>query len=348
MVEMLHNDHAGKIGKPAPNGKAPPAWSRAKPARAPVAILAYMPPTPARARATLIVNPTARGVSAGFDGAPLLAYLRRRGIDCSLRRPGSAAEATGAAREAALRGDDMAFVLGGDGTLRDVAAGLGGSNTALAALPRGTVNVWCREMGIPLTLRAALDSHLSGRITRIDLGLAGGRPFLLMASAGWDAAVTRAVSPRVKARFGDLAYILRALQSAPRVRTVTARWHTEAGNHECALAMMVISNTRLYGGRVRFTPASLANDGLLDTVALCPRSRAGALRMAARVLTGRPLAGGRDILTARIASLTIETPGIPVQLDGDYAGQTPMSFAVQPAALAVSVPAGALPPVLGG
>ena len=44
----------------------------------------------------------------------------------------------------------------------------------------------------------------------------------------------------------------------------------------------------------------------------------------------------------RTPELTIETAGLPVQLDGDYAGETPMRFCVDPGALLVSVPGGPL------
>jgi diacylglycerol kinase family enzyme len=42
----------------------------------------------------------------------------------------------------------------------------------------------------------------------------------------------------------------------------------------------------------------------------------------------------------------LETPGLPVQLDGDYAGETPMRFSVDAGALAVSIPASAQPDIL--
>jgi YegS/Rv2252/BmrU family lipid kinase len=300
-------------------------------------------------RATLLVNPAARRVARGPAPAPaaVARYLDGRGVATRLVQPGSPAEAVAAARDSAEAGDDLLFAFGGDGTQRDAAQGLAGSGTALAALPGGTVNIWCIEAGIPARLRAALDAHISGQVTPMDLGFAGGRAFMLMASLGWDAAVARSVSPRLKRRLGTGAYILRALVMAPRFRTVPARWRSGVAVYQGPLAVMVLSITRVYGGRVQFSPGALANDGLLDVVALCPASRPEALRLAVATFRSQ-LPGASGVLGGRFSALDVETPGIPVQLDGDYVGETPMSFEVLPGALRVSVPAGKLPPVLGG
>ena len=51
-------------------------------------------------------------------------------------------------------------------------------------------------------------------------------------------------------------------------------------------------------------------------------------------------------LTYTGGKLEIETPGIPVQLDGDFVGHTPMTFSVEAGALLMSVPGGPLPPML--
>jgi diacylglycerol kinase (ATP) len=295
-------------------------------------------------RATLLVNTSARRVAHGFDPQRALRYLDARGVAAKLVVPGSAAEATVAARVSASAGDELLFVLGGDGTVRDVARGLAGSPTALAALPGGTVNVWCREAGIPHRLKAALDVHIGGQVVRMDLGRAGRERFLLMASLGWDAAVTRRISPRLKSWFGANAYLAQALLMSADLRPRQTRWTSGLAAWEAPMAIMVLANTRLYGGRVRFSRTATADDGLLDVVALCPRSFSETVRLAARLGASR-LAGASQVIEARVPEVTVETPGIPVQLDGDYIGETPMTFAVEPLALSVSVPAGQLPRV---
>ncbi|MGH2610847.1 MAG: diacylglycerol/lipid kinase family protein, partial [Tepidiformaceae bacterium] len=188
---------------------------------------------------------------------------------------------------------------------------------------------------------------LAGRTVCVDLGRADGRPFLLMASAGWDAGIVRDVSLGLKRRIGDLAYGVRAALAMPRLRPTPAQWEIDGTRHHGSLALMVVSNTRLYGGRVRFTPLALADDGQLDVVALCPDGPLDVARMSGRLLMRR-VAGDGHVQAARAAAVVLETAGIPVQLDGDYAGETPVRFSVDPGALTVSIPAGAQPEILSG
>jgi YegS/Rv2252/BmrU family lipid kinase len=251
----------------------------------------------AHRRATLLVNPAARGVAKRLDPDRAVRYLRKQGFDIELHTPHSASETTAAAAASAARGDHLLFVAGGDGSMRDAAAGLAGSQTALAPVPAGTVNIFARELGLPHGLRAAIDAHLAGRIVRIDLGRADHSAFLLMASAGWDAGIVRDVSLGLKTRIGDLAYAVRAAVAMPRLRAKPAQWEVDGSHHAGPLALMVVSNTRLYGGRVRLTPLALADDGQLDIVALAGGS-AGCCQ-AGRTCAGR--ACGRQPLCFRRA-----------------------------------------------
>ena len=295
-------------------------------------------------RATILINPAARGVRPGFDGAPLVRDLARQGVEATVSITGSPEEGTQAAAAAAARGDDVAFVIGGDGSLRTAAAGLAHTSTALAAIPAGTVNVFARETGIPDGLRAAVDSHLTGQRVRMDLGNADGQRFLLMAGIGWDAEIVRRVPSQLKRYVGDFAYIIQGARMLPGLRPRNARWTFAGSTVEEPLALMVLGNTRLYGGRIDFTPRAFADDGSLDMVALCPERLWDGVRLAAK-LAARSLTDDRHVIEQRVATISLETPGLGVQLDGDFAGETPMRFSVDAGALLVSVPGGELPAI---
>ncbi len=296
--------------------------------------------------ATVLVNRSARRVPDDFDAGRVVRYLGRHGIDAQAVEPGSPDEATRAARASAERGDSLLFVVGGDGSLRDAAQGLAGSQTAMAAIPAGTVNIWAKEAGIPKGLRASIDSHLAGRRERVDLGRANGTCFLLMAGVGWDAAVARDVSHSLKRRVGDVAYMLQAVRMARTFHPRDAAWLVDGERVEAPLAWMILGNTRLYGGRVRITDEALVDDGRLDIVALCPRGLGDGTRLAAKLVAGR-LQGDGGALQWRAHEVRIETRGLPLQLDGDFAGETPVTFTVERHALLVSIPAGPLPALFG-
>lgn len=296
--------------------------------------------------ATIVANPRARGMRR-FDGERALRLLEARGFGARLELPDSPAGTAAAARAAAERGDAFVFVLGGDGTARLAAGALAGSESALAVLPGGTANVWAKEAGIPRHPMKALAAHLGGQRVAMDLGRAGAEPFVLMAGIGWDAQIAATVTPALKRRLGVLAYVLHGLPMLPRLRTAETAWSAEGGARTERAGLIVVSNTRLYGGILRFSPGASAIDGALDACVFTPRSVAEALRLALKVVAGRHRgdAGLRELRTSRFE---VATPGLPVQLDGDVTGETPLAFSVERGALRMSVPAGPLPPVLRG
>ncbi len=277
-----------------------------------------------------------------FDAPGAMRFLANRGVEAVLVEPDSTVYA---ARESAERGDDVLFVVGGDGTIRQAAEGLAGSKTALAAIPAGTTNVWAKEAGIPHGIRTAFEAHLGGQVVAMDLGRANGEPFLLMASAGWDADVVWHVNRRLKVRAGQLAYVAATVTAFHRFRRHPAHFRSGLLQWDVPLAMAVVSNTRLYGGLVQPSPGATAVDGMLDFAALCPVRPGDGLRLVGKLAAHR-LAGDVRAITARLTEITLETPGIPYQLDGDATGHSPLEVHIDPAALLVSVPGGELPPIL--
>ncbi|MGI8807213.1 MAG: diacylglycerol/lipid kinase family protein [Acidimicrobiales bacterium] len=123
-------------------------------------------------------------------------------------------DATGLARQAADDGFDAVVVLGGDGTLNEAANGLAGTNTALAALPGGSTNVFARTIGMaPKVTRAA--PQLQEALTRTDtmrtfgLGTVNGRHFLFHLGIGYDAEVVAQVERRssLKRKIGQAIFV---------------------------------------------------------------------------------------------------------------------------------------------
>ena len=282
-----------------------------------------------------------------FDAEEALRRLAGRGLEPRLELPESPAGTAVAAARAAERGDAFVFVLGGDGTVRLAAGAVAGSDSALAVLPGGTANVWAKEAGIPRNLLKALDAHLDGEPVAMDLGRADGEPFLLMAGIGWDAQIAATVTPALKRRLGVFAYVLHGLPMLHRLRTREVAWTAADASAVEDVGLMVVSNTRLYGGILMFSLEASARDGALDACIFTPRSAPEALRHALKVLV-RKHPGDRGVRELRTPRLEVATAGLPVQLDGDVTGETPVTLTVERGALRMSVPPGPLTPVLRG
>ncbi|HEY7850652.1 MAG TPA: diacylglycerol kinase family protein, partial [Ktedonobacterales bacterium] len=237
-------------------------------------------------------------------------------------------------------GMEMVIAAGGDGTVNDVIQALAGHTTALGVLPMGTVNVWAREMGIGLTAAEARETLVSGVRRRVDLGRAGQRYFLMMAGIGFDAEVARRVERGALKRVGlkMLDYIAAVVALSVTAKPADLRIQIGGRRRRERALMVIIGNTRLYGGAMTFTKRAVADDGALDVVVIGSGGLAHRIGVLWRAFLRRPGAGPR-VRYERAQAIRVESRRAePVQVDGEVIGHLPMTFTVAPQALRVILP----------
>jgi diacylglycerol kinase family enzyme len=102
--------------------------------------------------------------------------------------------------------------------------------------------------------------------------------------------------------------------------------------------MVIIGNTRLYGGTMTFTRNAIADDGWLDAVTV----GGGGITHKLAVLFGAMLRRkslGPRVRYDRAKWIRLEAAQpLPVQVDGEVIGNLPMTFTIAPEALTVIVP----------
>lgn len=304
-------------------------------------------------RAVFIANPGARHLAKRRDALERAVdrEATAAGIDARIvwtERPGQASEI---AAQAARDGVELIFGCGGDGTLNEILNGLhefaATAAPAVGIVPAGTVDVWAREAGIPRRdFAAAIRAQLSAAPLPIDLGLAGDRRFLLMASFGFDAAAVAAVNPALKRRTGPLAYAVAGL----RVGWRDSGFSVDVGLDDDPPfrvhgSLLVAGNTRNYGGVAEITGRASAVDGRLDLVAFLGHGPITNLRLFPRLLLRRHLDWDRAVFR-RAARIRLQpAPGelLPhFQLDGEFGlppSPDPIELSVQPAAIRMLVAA---------
>jgi diacylglycerol kinase (ATP) len=117
----------------------------------------------------IVLNPIAgRGRALKIE-KPLIEYLRQRNIIFQLKKTQGPRHATDLSSQMSKE-FDIIVALGGDGTVNEVATGLIGSTASLAVFPIGSGNDFNRLIGIPKTMRLAIDTIISGTKKLFDLG----------------------------------------------------------------------------------------------------------------------------------------------------------------------------------
>ncbi|MEI6083574.1 MAG: diacylglycerol kinase family protein [Verrucomicrobiota bacterium] len=274
-------------------------------------------------RIFVIFNPAARGEKSQRLRQFLEAKQSARVTLAPTQRVG---EATQLAANAGP--DDTIVAAGGDGTINEVVNGLNGRPLGILAL--GTVNVFAKELRIPTNIEAAWRIIEAGQTRTIDLGCATvagkERLFVQLAGVGFDARAVRAASWELKKKIGPLAYVWAGLKTLGETHAPV-----EGG------AAIFIGNGRYYGGKFPLFPRAKLDDGLLDVCILEKTGILALCRYGPAILLGKHtgLRGVRYFQTTELHCQSAE--GTPCQLDGEDAGDIPVTFTVKPRALRVIV-----------
>jgi YegS/Rv2252/BmrU family lipid kinase len=290
-------------------------------------------------RTCVIFNPAARGNKAR--------HFRRQlnviGSQCALKATTAPGDARRLAAEAVGEGFDLIIAAGGDGTVNEALNGLGDApdgfaRARLGVLPLGTVNVFARELKIPLRIERAWDVLQRGREMRIDLprvdfsanGIRQQRYFVQLAGAGFDARAIELVDWSHKKKIGPLAYVIagfRALREPQPKITVCAGSQNVTGG-----------NGRFYGGPVKTFPQADLRDGLLDICVLPRLNWLTLIRCVPGLLTRQepPVSVVKYFQAAKF-DLAAETK-TAFELDGEWVGHLPAAFSVEREKLRVIVP----------
>ncbi len=299
----------------------------------------------------LIVNPNAGPNIFKKQLRTAQDYLLQQGCQLKQVETQAKGDATRLARQAAAEGFDVAVAVGGDGTVNEVCNGLANSGVALGVLPAGTANVYAADVGIPIWSPLTPDAVTKGAeiIARghrrqIDLGrvrFADGssRYFLMWCGIGLDAAISQskeaARSPRP---LNYAAWLISGVMVTYDFMGTPATVTMDDGEIKERVLMAVVSNGQLYGRVWRLAPEARLDDGLLDVAVMAGYRWPSAIKHLLTI-TFRNQMRDPDFHLHRTRRLTISArEALPVHVDAETIGMTPVEVEIAPGALTVILP----------
>ena len=240
----------------------------------------------------------------------------------------SAEDATRQVAEAAKEGDlDAVIAAGGDGTIRAVAAGAAGTPLAVGVIPLGTGNVLKYEIGLRVRAADIAETLLNGPEIEIQGGTVNGAPFFLMVGAGFDARIVAALNQKTKRLLGRAAYggpVMKTLVAGPDSLQV----NVDGIVHQAS--WVIVSNASRYGGSFTLTKETQLGAAGLVAVIVSGKSRFSLLRASLALVLGRLAHSSkrpRDVLALPARHVRISAASaVPVEIDGDEGGATPVEI----------------------
>jgi diacylglycerol kinase (ATP) len=232
--------------------------------------------------------------------------------------------------------------------VHEIVNGIAGLDVELAVIARGTGWDFVRTYDIPRKLERAVEVALEGRTREIDLGRAryrgwdghdGEAVFANVASAGMSGAVAKRANETSKALGGKASYAWATLAVFARWRNdeVTAR--VDGEEHAGRMLDVIVANGRYLGGGMKMTPEAEPDDGRFDVLLIGDVTKRDLILTLPKIYRGTHLPHPKATLL-RAVHVEVDAPEpLPVELDGEQPGTTPVSFDVVPRALRLRVPA---------
>jgi diacylglycerol kinase (ATP) len=302
-------------------------------------------------RVVFLVNPASDNGATGRRWPQLAHELALAGLSGDTLFSDGPGRLAALAQQAASDGATLLVVVGGDGSVNEVANGIAQQpGVEIAVLASGTGWDFVRTYGITRRPDAAAAVALRGATREIDLGKVTYRTwagsdatawFANVASAGMSGAIAQRANETTKALGGKVSYAWATL-------AVFARWHNsqvrvsvDDATRSGLMQDAIVANGRFFGGGMKICPEAEPDDGLFDVLLIGDLTRAELLATMPKLYRGTHLPHPKgELLRGRVVTVEADEP-LPIELDGEQPGTTPARFEIVPRALRVRVPADA-------
>ena len=288
-----------------------------------------------------ILNPTAgRGRSVQLFEQVKDVFNRNK-AEYTVWETTYAGEATELAKKAVAEGYENVISVGGDGTVLEVATGLVGSECNMGIIPAGTGNDFVRSLGMTTDVEAAAKAILNGNIGKVDIAKTeDNHYFMNVAGCGFDTQVLY-YTERYKKNFkGQVAYLLGIMSALFKYKFISAKIELDDRVIDQDIYLVAVANGKTYGGGMSVAPGADVKDGYFDVTIIDRVSIFTVLTILPRFIKGKH-DGIKQIKSYRSKKVRIfSQQQVPLNMDGEIIGTTPMSFEVIPSALNMFMPVG--------
>jgi diacylglycerol kinase (ATP) len=292
-----------------------------------------------------IVNPKSGASSSKLTGRQFQQYLVGRGFDVRISPTNSLDHARELATDAAVDYNcALVVVVGGDGTVREVAHGLEGSDKTLLVVPCGTENLLANELGFDERLKTLTRTFEAGCVRPLDLGSANGKCFTSIAGFGFDGRVVERVSNRREGHIDYFDYLEPIWWTFWNYRFESMRVEVDGEEIFDGPGLVFVGNISRYAAGLQILHHADFSDGLLDVCIYQCSSRVRLLKHSAEtILKQHAYCSDVTYRQGKNISVSSEVACVRTEIDGDPGPPLPVQINVIPHAVNVMVPERAKP-----
>lgn len=292
-----------------------------------------------------IVNPKSGATSSKLTGRQFEQYLLKRGFDVRVSLTTSLENACELATDAAVEYDcAMVVVVGGDGTVREVAHGLEGSDKPLLIVPHGTENLLANELGFDEKLKTIIRTFEAEYIRPLDLGIANGRCFTSIAGFGFDGQIVKRVSEQRDGHIDHFDYFWPIWRTFWNYKFDPMKVEVDGEEIFDGPCLVFVGNISRYALGLQILHYADFGDGLLDVCVYKCASQLHLVKHSVMTIL-KQHADTRDVIYRQCKNISIssKTDSVMTEIDGDPGPALPVQIKIIPQAVNCIVPEGAKP-----
>ncbi|MDH4209505.1 MAG: diacylglycerol kinase family lipid kinase, partial [Anaerolineae bacterium] len=259
--------------------------------------------------------------------------------------------ATTLAREGVEQGFDTVVAVGGDGTVNEVVNGLisPGAKSAEAVLGviiTGRGSDLARTIGIPSDYTEACSRLAGERTMTVDLGLVTfhdqgeqrQRYFVNVGGGGFDGEVAHRANRAPNFMGGTIPYLTSLVTTLLSYRNKSVELILDDQEPiRKVVNSVIVANCQFFGGGMRVAPDADPNDGLFDVIVIGDIDKVEFLMTVPKVYDGTHITHPQvDAYRAKRVEVRSEQD-LPLQVEGEVCGHTPLTFEIIPSALQIRV-----------
>ncbi len=215
---------------------------------------------------------------------------------------------------------------GGDGTLHALvnACLTAKLNLPIGVLASGTSNDFAACLNLPVPLREGkaaedyFDRIARGITQEIDIGKAGDRYFINVASAGMMTDIAHKTEPRLKNALGKFAYYWGGLKELPKFKSFDLKITADGKEWQVRAFLFVIVNSPVVGSLKNVSSKIKIDDGKLDLLAVTNCGATELMRLAGNLFAGKGIDNNMNVLHLTAKHFMVRTD---VELIGDLDGE---------------------------
>lgn len=264
-----------------------------------------------------IINPHSGHQNIGEITSLLKQYINSEIFDLKIYYTEYKGHASKIAAEAVKEKIDIVAIVGGDGSVNEVASQLVHTDTALAVIPIGSGNGFARDLKIPLDVKSAIERIQLQNLKIIDVGKINDLYFFSTTGLGYDAKVAFDYDRRTKRGFwGYFKDIIHNYFAYfPENYVINSDTAQVSGN----FFFVTFANSSQWGYNVQVAPKASMTDGLMN-ICCCNRPPLYAvLKFGIKMLTHRIHYSKytHTLLTSKVHVQVLNISEIVAHIDGE-------------------------------